>query len=1261
MASQGPGPGAVLVPTADATAEAVEAIEEYNQDIDDDVDRWINKADYIPKDINYDWRPFCRALIENHQSAKSLFPDPPSEPTSPLNNKKKPKDVIPGIQPPDGLGLAPKLGKDWTFVRYIPAWMDPEYTDDKFVTPGGRKTLNTVRDAVYNLRPALRLSDQIRRPTDYALRFGIAADRLDGRSRFSPTWSGTRNPLEHDFSKQIEQLSEKNRQLALELSLKKWKEMGATPTPGHEILPDVIEQMLGQHGLTSNMGLAANLQKDLSMGHSLDEMVDHIRSVKPDDFKAHQGFLEMLQDDQDYQRVLLLGLTTDELVQNNIHTMSNDVLMDLDNEIHPFFDRDRWDDGWWRGRDKRSPRNAYNINGTREEYNAVTNDALWEALQPALRLVSMVLAKNHPHLEAIINLNTRQPIPAKEGEQGKKFPPTDTKYVLEDDIDMSQTYSAIRQLHEVYNYDWKANVHRVLDRALRLDIDSGYTVAKSRIISEPIADDAHGSFTFAATSTHRTFQVPGQEPDPHECIKIKIAADLLWPLLVPQYSKSEKMTFSWVVASTLLHEFAHAVNQAQELLTAEHWQPPGQDPQIGRLLRSLNGVVWDVDFGSHQEPVFFEEGTDELGFDFEHALWGRAVSLTAETDAIPRFHKSLMFAMGEETHPASDRAKEDELEPMMRYMRPIPIDYMAKFFSKKFWNEEFGAYGFDALKMMPDNYLQKNLLYMPTVPDLDMDDQIYGKKKAKFLEAVPAILLRSRHHVLGTYLNALRMEVADQMQYEHWWQFETQNWNEELLHPLDGSIGLLDEEFQKTRDLTACYMASPRDKMSQYRAYCNTRNPGEPIMSYLDWQDEVTKQWNEMVQYGGWLMQRLLVVHNHMQNDIGNLQRMTFWHLAIKPQNVELVFKNYNDDWTVAGVLQDRLDYFGSEAKRIAGMLTFYANLAQLRDIKDKWEQWVARFRSNGAQYDTLMQMLRDGSKQDSEPFDVSWKIRFDRLPTGSWKQVSEIHKKMALREYNRADPAIRDTIDRYLRNYKNMNIIDTTKIKTTVKKIGSTLKSLKSIGKKTTASGKSTIFSFLPSPQTATGPAAPPASQPPQLFQPQPSPTPSSSGFVFGVPGAMKTTGGSIAPRRITSGVRKLKINVPKSTAYQNYATNLLTTPDPKFTSGTASELFKLGLPQPVVNLLPSQKQALGTSQRTPISPFQNPWASRGVMTSVDATFQQQKGLAGKNQETVTKAGGKYIAPSLWRENKVASDSESDVEMKDAPEDKAKDGSDDE
>ncbi|RYC59088.1 hypothetical protein CHU98_g7119 [Xylaria longipes] len=1234
MASPGAGLGPIDIPQ-----ETIDAMDVYNEELDADVDKWIKEASYIPKDGDYDYRPLCRALIENHRSAKGVFPDPPSPTPSNNNNNNNnnkrpggPKDVVKGIQPPEEpLGLAPEPGKEWTHVRYIPAWMDPDYKEEALVTPAGRRMLNTVRDAVYNLRPALRLGDAIRRPTNYALRFGIAADRLDGRSRMSPTWSRTRDPLEPDFFKQIDQLSEDKRQLALKLSLEKWKEMGRQPPPGLEILPDVMEKLLEQHGLMANVGLAAEIEKDAKDGNSFEEMVNHIKSVNPEAFKAHQGFLESLQDDRDYQRMLLLGLTTDELVQNNIHTMSNDVLIDLDNPIHFLFERNRWDNGWLKGQRERSPRNVYNINGTREEYNVVTNDALWDALQPALQLVSMVLSKNPPHLEAIMNMNTRQPIPLKEDQLEDQHLPTLTKYVLEKDIDMSNTYPAIRQLREVHGYDWKKNVLRVLEHTLVLDIDSAYTLAQGYVLDDSITHDAHRGFTFGACATHRKYgPKPGVVPPGEVEIKIKVAADIIWPLLVPQYSKSEKMACSFTIASTLLHELAHAVNQAQELLTMEKWaQQPGQDPEVAKLLMSLDGVVWDVYFGQHEEPFFYDSGVEELGQDFEQSLWGQTTSMMGDGEGMPRHHENLMFALGELTHPIGMRDKRiDAPSPMMRYMRPIPIDYMAKLFTRSFWKEEFGAYGFGALRMMPDNLLQKNLVYEPQLPSKDMDNTLYGKERARFLRAVPLILLKSRQYVLGTYLNALRMEIAYRAQYEIWWNREVQNWEEEILHPLRGSIELLNIELQKTRDFNMHCHSPMADRVSYYRQYLNTMNPDDPErMSYADWQDDVATKWNETVGYGGRLMQSLLVVHNHMRIDMGNMQHMTFYFLAVKPPNAKLMLRDDNDEYTLPGVLYARLETFRDEARRITGMLNYLANYAPLHALKDRWEQWEARFKSNGEQYSALMQMLQESTKVDSEPFDISWKARFDRLPTGSWKHVSEIHKKMAVREYARADPAVRQAIDDYLRNYTNLDLIETSGVKVTDRA-------------EAPYSTSSLHPDSRPGPRLLPRPLGSP--QPPR---PAPVPT---SGYIFGVPG--RTPKGGAPPRRIT-GVQKPTSNARKSTAYQGYVTNLLTMPDPKLASGAAADLFKSGVPQPILDLLPSQKQLSSGSGQTPIQPFPNPYAGRNVMTSVNAEFQQRKEVAEnaeKNRQALERAGGVYKAPSLWRERSWDSEKDDDVKMSD-------------
>lgn len=75
--------------------------------------------------------------------------------------------------------------------HYAPMWADPDWQE------GGlnRAPLDRhpIKDRVMSrVRPALLAVDQIRNPTEYAKRFGIYPDRIDGRSRTSPTRAESR-------------------------------------------------------------------------------------------------------------------------------------------------------------------------------------------------------------------------------------------------------------------------------------------------------------------------------------------------------------------------------------------------------------------------------------------------------------------------------------------------------------------------------------------------------------------------------------------------------------------------------------------------------------------------------------------------------------------------------------------------------------------------------------------------------------------------------------------------------------------------------------------------------------------------------------------------------------------------------------------------------------------------------------------------------------------------------------------------------------
>ena len=153
-------------------------------------------------------------------------------------------------------------------------------------------------------------------------------------------------------------------------------------------------------------------------------------------------------------------------------------------------------------------------------------------------------------MEALFNMCTRQPIDPKFDTRPNPQTPMLTKYVPEDEIDMSRTYPAIRELEEDYLFEWKGEVLRHFRDALELDIASGYTANERHydaytegLRGQPWSDYCVGSTGLQDEGRKRT-------------ISIKLAAELIWPLLVDQYSATEKMACSFEIANTLIHEFA---------------------------------------------------------------------------------------------------------------------------------------------------------------------------------------------------------------------------------------------------------------------------------------------------------------------------------------------------------------------------------------------------------------------------------------------------------------------------------------------------------------------------------------------------------------------------------------------------------------------------------------------------------------------------------------------------------------------------------
>lgn len=283
----------------------------------------------------FDWMPFARAISEGGGTITRR-----SDLVNPyINSYASPVDVHMSRNDhniDNESKRVPRVGLGaWDYVWYIPEWSHPDFDPNVITTYNSPPKPRTNRDPINRLRPALLAADLVRNPTEWAMRFGIHPEELGGRSRLSPTVAPSRDPFE-DYATQINLLTAAEREEAIEASRSEAMTTGKGPD---YIAPSVIEGLLQKSGALTGRQLKDTLQKTVGRAGpksiNLDEFVDGLNKTRPIVTNSHKNYLDRALHDQDYQRLLFRGMTSDELVNGNILTMSNDVISDLQGEIHP--------------------------------------------------------------------------------------------------------------------------------------------------------------------------------------------------------------------------------------------------------------------------------------------------------------------------------------------------------------------------------------------------------------------------------------------------------------------------------------------------------------------------------------------------------------------------------------------------------------------------------------------------------------------------------------------------------------------------------------------------------------------------------------------------------------------------------------------------------------------------------------------------------------------------------------------------------------
>ncbi|KAK1967015.1 hypothetical protein LY78DRAFT_634694 [Colletotrichum sublineola] len=572
------------------------------------------------------------------------------------------------------LHVPPPLAKlankgTWEFIEFVPAWTDPLWDGhDTVMVDGDLNHLVRKRGLLNKLRPAQLPQDRSQNPTAFALRFGIHPDRTDGRSRLTPTRSTFRRFRVNG----VDSIDVKG-----------------------EYIVRQAEKYVSNAGLDD---VDALLEK-------YSQIITSAGAKQPSETERFvlQAMQDM-QDDEDWQSLVLGGVTTQELLDDGILSLKNTFGCNLENDLHGLLQRSRWNAATWRGDEPENPRLVYQAGNFKGEWDPRTNDNLWRKMQPALRAASRILTflQHHdPYWARLMDVFNRVRVPSNRDPR----PPHKRMYsawifrMQNDTRGMAVADDHVRAAVDAVGTTWKT-----LDSCVQFELGSAFG-------SSSDGDTLAGSTTAEGDK-----------------IVVKLSVDAMWPLVVDGYSHDEKIMSQFSLAATIIHEIAHAINYAHM-----HWlHTPGPTAELIPGLQTqpaLKQALVDIGvslFGSKTlkdrnpiEPYFEMEQKSELGHSTENHIFGgsnwQAIcqsnmpikhlhflpsgSLMMRWPTGFKYDNDRMQTWSEIRKNPADMVLRTPPMPADTYRLPVKVADIARFFSEGFWRSEVHKFGTAALRL----------------------------------------------------------------------------------------------------------------------------------------------------------------------------------------------------------------------------------------------------------------------------------------------------------------------------------------------------------------------------------------------------------------------------------------------------------------------------------------------------------------------------------------------------------------------------------
>ncbi|KAH7322905.1 hypothetical protein B0I35DRAFT_510149 [Stachybotrys elegans] len=519
--------------------------------------------------------------------------------------------------------------------------------------------------------------------------------------------------------------------------------------------------------------------------------------LKDRDDEQYLREYEAARVDERWQQILFGDMTMRELIDGD-HFVMDDAKHDLFvGDIDPLLARDRWI----------SKNNTVlsSIDGRRMILDPTTNDDLWKSMEPALLLASKILQVDEPYYTAVQDVHHLCYMDLSPDRTGPSAPYSDQDILDGGRREITRklnptTWNSIASVICAAtgckpSLDPVKAGQAVLRRHLKFKLGSGYHIYDETEKFEKV-------YTQGVTKTSL-----GENDD----MTIVVGADVVWPLLSSQYTKSEKMMISHVLAITIAHEIMHAWE-----LAAVRWLAYPQLYGISaaddielctRMFAELTKVSpGDSDADITFDHYFEKDAVAETGHSFEHHVLGGGVwpLKCNDTQAGPVFLATyaginLRSQWAFEARKFLDNAHPSRPRGFMSFSQ---VKHIARVFENNFWAGPVQKYGMAAWRVAPQKLSKVRFCPNDTFDLVERigDVTVADEEDRKWLEEFLRGLRRDNFLCLLQYIISTVTEATD-FELLLWRIFEdSESWSsrDDCFQAIWGQMDMIICEIQAT-------------------------------------------------------------------------------------------------------------------------------------------------------------------------------------------------------------------------------------------------------------------------------------------------------------------------------------------------------------------------------------------------------------------------------------------------------------------------------